>query len=76
MDDDYREYPDEDASHYEGYCPTCEKNVETITIDEGIGWYEYGGVRGYHKDIQEVCPECWGQVEDWIKESEDDSSTD
>ena len=53
-----RGYHHEDA-HYSGYCRECGKYVAaTVTIDVGIGPYEFWGDRGVHHDYREACPYC------------------
>jgi hypothetical protein len=44
------------------HCENCEKDVEGVWIDFGIGGYEYWGYRGFHTDLQYVCPECEGRL--------------
>lgn len=40
-------------------CHGCEAEFdEPITVDEGIGDYEYGGARGRHVDLVAVSPCC------------------
>ena len=46
-----------------GYCDACEKEVEVIIQDEGIGPYEYWGAVGNDSQIIAVCTECDEEVE-------------
>ena len=55
-----------------GYCPCCERNVETKKMDFGIGAYEYWGSKEVHSDVREVCAKCEEDVEEVRSEDEDD----
>lgn len=40
------------------YCTACGEECIPITIDEGIGSYEYWGSKAVHHDLQRVSPCC------------------
>lgn len=54
----------EDPVHLTGYCRECGRFVTTKTVDFGVGTTEVHGVRSTHRDDREVCPVCYGPVED------------
>jgi hypothetical protein len=46
-----------------GDCPE-HGHVEAAWIDEGIGWYEAWGHKGYDSRPVAVCPECEEPLDD------------
>lgn len=54
---------DVDEGRY-GFCRHCKTNVHTVSVDFGIGSYEYWGACGVHHDWRDVCPNCDGDVTD------------
>lgn len=42
------------------WCLDCGQYVDTVTLDDGIGHYEYWGARGVHHAYYEACPKCEG----------------
>ena len=46
-----------------GYCRYCEKDVDVFKVDEGIGFYEYWGSRGYHHDWRACCAICGEEMD-------------
>lgn len=39
-------------------CEDCGQPAEEITVDFGVGAYEYWGYRGVHRDVQRVSACC------------------
>jgi hypothetical protein len=66
----YDEYdPADDAQ--KGYCAECHEWVTGVTIDEGIGHYEYWGCQGIHHDYRTVSPCCEADLLDKLPEEKD-----
>lgn len=42
----------------ESLCACCGLPADTMTVDFGIGAYEYWGSKGIHSDVQEVTACC------------------
>ena len=53
--------PRED-DHITGWCEDCGAEVTSVTVDNGIGHYEYWGATGIHHQYDEVSPCCQGEV--------------
>jgi len=50
-------YPEPDR-HVTGRCRACGEPCTSVTVDYGIGAYEYHGARGYDSRPAEVSPCC------------------
>lgn len=46
------------ATPFDRLCSECGQPAEAITVDYGIGAYEYWGMRGVHRDVQTVTECC------------------
>jgi hypothetical protein len=46
------------TSTYGPFCSACGNSCTPIMVDFGIGYYEYWGATGVHRDIQEVSDCC------------------
>lgn len=55
---DFADTPDVDEPMRYGWCCACERNVDIVEEDHGIGAYEYWGSSGVHHDWQDTCQEC------------------
>ncbi len=55
---------DDGREHVDGVCADCGEACQSITIDNGIGEYEYWGARGRDVRLEEVSPCCWAEVID------------
>ena len=55
---------EDDGDHIDGICADCGKPCTSITIDDGIGSYEYWGAKGTHHDYVEASPCCQAEVVD------------
>ncbi len=53
---------DNDTCHIDGTCAECGAICTSITIDIGIGAYEFWGYRGTHIQYEEVSPCCEAEV--------------
>ena len=64
--DEDREYDerDDDGTHLTGVCADCGEACTSVTVDNGIGHYEYWGATGIHHQYDEVSPCCQGEVID------------
>lgn len=61
-------------------CTACGDPCTVVTIDNGVGHYEYWGAPGFHTDIHEVsqcCEADYDELEDmpvpegrWINEED------
>lgn len=40
------------------WCKNCEKDVDPVPEDGGIGPYEFWGAKGFDSHMAMVCPEC------------------
>lgn len=56
------------------YCKDCGQPCRVVVIDQGIGYFEYGGATGYDEDKVEVsnCHEAEVLEEPEEEEEEDD----
>jgi hypothetical protein len=57
-DDYYDSRGDSEPDTPKGYCEACGEYVTSIAIDEGIGFYEYWGCKGFDSQIFFVSPCC------------------
>jgi hypothetical protein len=55
------------------YCASCLKECEAITIDEGIGAYEYWGAKGVDIRLVDVSDCCEDNLLEELPEDEDES---
>lgn len=73
-------YPDEDEDYsdidprpgretHRMWCPECGW-VQTIIIDNGIGFFEAAGVTGTDVQLCEVCPHCECSVDELFTEEQ------
>ena len=62
----------------EGICGYCGKSCGSRAIDEGIGSYDYGSIRGVHHEWVWVSDCCEAEVLDFPDEDdkEDEEETD
>lgn len=71
---DYDDTPDpselEDSNSRSLYCPTCQKQIDSVMQDNGIGPYEFWGQQGTHHDWVEVCPECEEDASEYFTSKE------
>ena len=44
-------------------CPQCEKEVDVVMIDCGIGAYEYWGAKGVDTDLRPSCSICQEELD-------------
>ena len=58
------------------YCAGCLKECDAITIDEGIGAYEYWGDKGVDIRLVEVSDCCEDDLLDELPEEEQDEGVD
>lgn len=49
--------------HMQARCERCGRPCELVTVDRGIGSYEYGGARGCQIKLVEVSVCCESSVE-------------
>ena len=63
-DIDYDDYIEDEPELVEGICSECGEICKVITIDEGIGDYEYWGARGTHHDYVQVSDCCHATAEE------------
>jgi hypothetical protein len=56
---------------HEKYCAACLKECGVITIDEGIGHYEYWGAHGVDIRLVDVSDCCEDDVLDGLPEEEE-----
>ena len=50
-------------------CPDCGKECQVIVVDQGIGWYEYWGAKGF--DFRpEVVSDCCQAILEGIEISD------
>ena len=54
----------------EKYCAHCLQECKVVTIDEGIGSYEYWGATGVDIRLVEVSDCCEGDLLDELPEEE------
>jgi hypothetical protein len=68
------------VSHADYVCKCCEKPCEVISVDFGIGAYEYWGATGVDVNIQEVSLCCeddyWTgkEYEDYLAEKAEEET--
>jgi hypothetical protein len=60
----------------EKYCAHCLQECGTITIDEGIGAYEYWGDKGVDIRLVEVSDCCEDDLLDELLEEDGDEAVD
>ena len=61
--EDWDEFPEVDeGDHIEGICADCGEACTSITIDDGIGPYEFWGSKGTHHEYVEASPCCLAEV--------------
>lgn len=70
--EDHREQPEDEAEHLTGWCSECGKACTSVTVDEGIGPYEYWGSRGTHHDYVEESPCCNAPMSEEPEEETED----
>jgi hypothetical protein len=58
------------------YCSACLEECEAVTIDEGIGHYEYWGATGVDIQLVEVSDCCEEELLDELPEEEDNEDLD
>lgn len=63
-DDRYDDDRDDGRNHVSGFCSACGEECTSVTIDEGIGAYEYWGAPGNDVQLVEVSPCCEAEVEE------------
>lgn len=49
-------------------CSACGELCHAIQCDFGIGWYEYGSQRAYHKDFHTVSSCCESEFYDYSEQ--------
>lgn len=61
------------------HCLECQQEFDEETVgyrDDGIGAYEYWGMKGVDKHLVEVCPCCGEYVEEGPLPSDEDGGED
>lgn len=66
----YRHIDPEDLPS--GFCSACHEECTAISVDMGIGAYEFWGSREVHVDIQAVSPCCEAEMLEYLPEEEDE----
>lgn len=57
-EEDWVAQDEEPNPHVTGICSGCGQEVTSVTVDFGIGPYEYWGARGVDTRYEEVSPCC------------------
>lgn len=61
----------EEAEHISGVCSKCGDKCESVSVDVGIGPYEYWGYKLVDRDIRELSPCCEAEVVDEPEEEDE-----
>jgi len=58
------------SHHHSSYCACCLKECNVVTVDEGIGQYEYWGALGVDIRLVDVSDCCEAELLDELPEEE------